>query len=277
MSIAASLIRKCKDYLQAIADFDPALDLDQELGGVTLLRSLAYWGLNTYRRGREDFDQAIELDPNDVEAYVLRGMAYCCLGEESQAIADFDRALALDPSDALAYAGRGHVYLEMGEIERARADLLRSQAFTPHDVYVGLLLEWAGLCQEESLPDRPDLSERLERLAATDRWQPAASVCRGVALTLRGRFEKALAALDQALLLNPEMAEASFWKSLVSALLGRDEEARASLEQVLTAELPLPAVLLSPLRWLEQKRPDFYRQYAEPVLARAEGGQEQCA
>jgi len=105
--------------------------------------------------------------------------------------------------------------------------------------------------------------------------QPPAEV--GNTLILRGRFEEALAALDQALLLNPGMAEVSFWKSLTSALLGRDEDARASLEQVLTAGLPLPAVLLTPLRWLEQKRPDFYRQHAEPVLARAEGGPEQCA
>ena len=94
---------------------------------------------------------------------------------------------------------------------------------------------------------------------------------------LRGRFEEALAAFDQALLLAPEMAEASFWKSLVCALLGRDEEARASLGKAVDAELPLPTVLLAPLRWLEQKRPDFYRHYVEPVLARAEGRAEQCA
>jgi tetratricopeptide (TPR) repeat protein len=165
----------------------------------------------------------------------------------------------------------------MGEIEQARADLLRSQQLAPHDVYVGLLLEWLGLCQEEVLPERPDFPERLEVLAALDRQQPVASLCRGVALLLRGRFEEALAAFDQALLLAPVMAEASFWKSLVCALLGRDEEARASLGKAVDAELPLPTVLLAPLRWLEQKRPDFYRRYVEPVLARAEGRAEQCA
>jgi tetratricopeptide (TPR) repeat protein len=204
-------------------------------------------------------------------------MACCCLNEERQAIADFDRALELDPSNALAYAGRGHVYLAMGEIEWGRADLLSSQAFAPHDVYVGLLLEWLGLCQQESLSDKPDLPERLEVLAARDQQQHIALVCRGVSLLLRGHFEEAEASLDQALLLNPGMAEALFWKSLACAELRRDEDALAALEQVLTAELPLPAVLLAPLRWLEQKRPDFYRRYAEPVLARAKGGQEQYA
>ncbi|MGH2498390.1 MAG: tetratricopeptide repeat protein [Ktedonobacteraceae bacterium] len=260
-----------REYQRAIADFDRALALDPELRGVSLLRSQAYWKLNVSRWGKEEFQRALELDPSDGQALVLRGMAHCCLDEERLAIADFERALEIDPRNALAYAARGHVYLEMRETERARADLLRSQQLAPHDVYVGLLLEWLGLCQEESMPDKPGLPERLEALAALDRQQPAASLCRGVALVLRGRFEEALASLEQALLLNPEMVEASFWKSLVCAELRRDEEARAALGQVLAAELPLASVLLAPLRWLAQRRPDFYRTFIEPVLARAEG------
>jgi tetratricopeptide (TPR) repeat protein len=109
-------------------------------------------------------------------------------------------------------------------------------------------------------------------LAARDQQQPVALVCRGVSLLLRGRFEEAEASLDQALLLNPAIREALFWKSLLCAELRRDEEARAALGRALAAELPLARVLLTPLRWLEQKRPDFYRQDVEPVLARSEGG-----
>ena len=30
----------------------------------------------------------------------------------------------------------------------------------------------------------------------------------------------------------------------------------------------LPPILLSPLRWLEQDRPDFYAEYVVPLLAR---------
>jgi tetratricopeptide (TPR) repeat protein len=167
------------EHVLRIADFDRALALDPELEGVSLLRSQAYWKLNASRRSKEEFERALEFDPSDGQALVLRGMAHCCLDEEGLAIADFERALELDPRDALAYAGRGHVYLEMGEIERARADLLRSQQLAPHDVYVGLLLEWLGLCQEESIPDKPGLPERLEALAALDRQQPAASLCQG--------------------------------------------------------------------------------------------------
>ena len=65
--------------------------------------------------------------------------------------------------------------------------------------------------------------------------------------------------------------------TLAPQIVGRDEHSwRPGLVMGKRAELPLQAVLFAPLRWLEQKRPDFYRQYAEPVLARAEGWSEQC-
>jgi tetratricopeptide (TPR) repeat protein len=266
---------QCKDYERAIADFDRALTLDPHLERALLLRRLVSWELLAYRPGKGEVDQAIKLDPNDAQAYVQRGMASCYLSEGLQAIVDFDRALELDPSDALAYAGRGHVYLEMGEIERARVDLLSSQAFAPNDVYVGMLLVWLDLSQQKSLPDGTDFPERLEELAARDQQQPASPVSRGMSLLLRGRLEEAEASLDQALSLNPAMREAFFWKSMVCALLQRDEEARAALGQALAGELPLARALLAPLRWLEQKRPDFYRNYAEPVMNRSDGRLEQ--
>jgi tetratricopeptide (TPR) repeat protein len=264
-----------KDYEQAIMDFDWTQVLNPQLEGALLLRRLASWELLAYRPGKGEVDQAIKLDPNDAQAYVQRGMASSYLSEGLQAIVDFDRALELDPSDALAYAGRGHVYLEMGEIERARVDLLSSQAFAPNDVYVGLLLVWLDLSQLESLPDGPSFPERLEELAARDQQQPAAPVSRGVSLLLRGHLEEAEGTLDQALLLHPAMREAFFWKSMVCALLQRDEEARAALGQALAGELPLARALLAPLRWLEQKRPDFYRNYAEAVMARSDERLEQ--
>jgi len=52
------------------------------------------------------------------------------------------------------------------------------------------------------------------------------------------------------------------------AYLGKDDEAIAAIEKSL--ELGLPPILLSPLRWTGQDRPDFYRKYAAPLLARYE-------
>ncbi len=257
---------KCKKYQQAIADFDQAYTLDSQLEGAQILRRLAYWEFMAYRPGRGDFDREIAFDPNDTQAHVLRGMACCCLDEAQQAIQSFDSALDLDPNNAWAYAGRGYVHLEMGQIEQARADLLRSQQLAPGDIYGGLLLEWMGLCQKEAIPVRPDLLARLEALAALDPQQSAAALCQGVELTLRGRCEEALVALELALRQSQGMTAASFWQSVACALLGRDEEAAAALRQVQASDVPLPQVLLTPLRWLEQKNLNFYSTYAVPML-----------
>lgn len=266
--------RHLKDYERAIADFDRVAMLDPHLDGISILRSLAYEEFNERGRGLGSFDQAIERNPGDVQAYVLRGMALCSLGKYDRAIENLTHALALDPTGALAYGGRGHVYLEMGDLGRALADFRRSLQYNPHDAHVGLLLEWAGLCQ--GVPD-PETPARLEAIAAMNPQQYAGHVCRGMALLLRERLEEALAQLDQALLLDAGKGHAHFWKSLACAFLGRDEEAVAAIVRAKAAELPLPEVLFAPLSWLEQKRADFYRRYVEPVLARAKGGQEQCA
>jgi hypothetical protein len=48
--------------------------------------------------------------------------------------------------------------------------------------------------------------------------------------------------------------------------LGHDEEAIAAIERSL--ELELPPILLTPLRWFEQDKPDFYQKYVVPLMAR---------
>lgn len=254
---------KLKDYEQAIADFDNVLLLEPTLDEAYLLRSLTYTEFDESRRGLGDFDHLIEQNPDDAHAYILRGMALCSLGEHDRAIQNLNRALELDPNDAFAFAGLGHVYLEKGDLRQARDDFQHSQETDPNDIDIKFSLEWIAMCVEG-----PDLETpaRLETIAAVNPHQYTAYICRGVALVLRERFEEALAELDRAILLDPRKAEAYFWKSMACVFLKRDEEAIAALKQTLTAEVTLPEVLLAPLRWLEQKRPGFYRKHIAPAL-----------
>ena len=122
---------------------------------------------------------------------------------------------------------------------------------------------WSGMCY-----NRPDLEviEQLEIIAATDPENPVAFVCRGVARWLRRDFEEALQELEQAIQVAPEEWDAYFWKGMTYASLGQDEQAIAAIEQSLA--LGLPPILLTPLRWFEQDRPDFYQQYVLPLMDR---------
>jgi hypothetical protein len=53
---------------------------------------------------------------------------------------------------------------------------------------------------------------------------------------------------------------------MACASLGRDQEAIGALEHSLA--LGLPPILLAPLNWLEQEKPEFYENYAKAFLAR---------
>ena len=104
-------------------------------------------------------------------------------------------------------------------------------------------------------------------LSDNDSSHYSAHVCQGIALLLRKNFGEALAELEQALLRkNNDTWEAYFWKGMTYAFLGQDEEATAAIEKAL--ELELPPILLTPLRWFEQERPDFYEKQVVPLLAK---------
>ena len=109
-----------------------------------------------------------------------------------------------------------------------------------------------------------DQAERLEKIAEVDPEHYAALTCMGVALGLRRNLGEELEKLEQAISLDMEAWDAYFWKGMTCAYLGRYTAASEAIDKAL--ELDLPPVLLTPLYWLERDRPDFFREYARPLL-----------
>ncbi len=56
----------------------------------------------------------------------------------------------------------------------------------------------------------------------------------------------------------------SFWQGMILLSVGREDEALAALAQA----LDLAPILLTPLHWLQQDRPDVYARVIIPLLAR---------
>ena len=113
-----------------------------------------------------------------------------------------------------------------------------------------------------------EMAKRLEEIALLDPKSDEACVCRGVALGLRSKLREGLGELEQALQLDPKSEDALFWKGMICAYLGHNTVAMKSIEQALQAKLP--PLLLTPLYWLEQDRPQFFHEYAKPLLERYE-------
>ena len=109
--------------------------------------------------------------------------------------------------------------------------------------------------------------ENLTEIEPKDSWENYwAQICNGAALWADKYLEQSRLVFEQAVTLKPDKSDAYFWKGIDCASLGRDEEAMAAIEKAL--ELELPPVLLTPLRWFEQDRPDFYEKYIVPLMVR---------
>jgi tetratricopeptide (TPR) repeat protein len=254
-----------KDYQQAIADFDRAIELNPQDTWSYERRGRTYRKMGNYWRALEDFDRIVELDSNHVWAYYHRGITYRLLKDYAKALAEFDHALELRPHYASILAERGLTCLWMQNLRQAILDFTHSRELDAYYLqnHNNWMAIWSGMCYE-----RPGLEEieELEIIASTDPGYPVAFVCRGVVRWLRRDFEEALQDFEQAIQIAPDEWDAYFWKGMTCASLERDEEAIAAIEKSL--ELELPPILLTPLRWFEQDRPEFYQKYVVPLMAR---------
>lgn len=252
-----------KEYERAIEDFNRAIELDTKRAWIYGLRGDAYYALKEYEQAIENYNRAIELDPKFAGAYAQRGLAYVDLNEYLRAIEDYNRATELVPTYEWAYFQRGYVYLWLKDIQQAKADFTRCLELDASRVQTHLMDAWVGMCQE-----RPDMEmvQRLEEIitATPDTQCYGTSVCRGVSLWGQGSFEQSLIKVEQSISLDPAIEDAYFWKGVICASLRRDEEAMAAIAMAL--ELKLPPVLLTPLRWLDKDRLDFFEKYIEPWL-----------
>jgi len=174
------------------------------------LRGMAAWHLrggSNLQRSIALFQQAAGIDPKFAQAYVGQSLAYVILPAYSAEISWKDaldrsqnmglRALALDPTSPEAYAA-------LGGMATARLD---------RDTGVELL--------RRAIELRPSFATAHQWLGST-------------ALMPKGDLPGALAALEQASILDPRSPVIGDNQAFVLMTLGRNTEAKARCEKVLT-------------------------------------------
>src|SRR5262245_53561745 len=92
---------KQHDYDQAIADYDAALQLEQNNPHIYNARGNAYQKKGDYDGAIADYDAAIRIDPRNPLFFHNRGIAYRWKGDYDRAIADYSQAIQLNPTYAL--------------------------------------------------------------------------------------------------------------------------------------------------------------------------------
>ncbi len=221
---------------------------------------------------RKDIDQAIEhfqraayIDPTFAMAHCGLGSAYANrvrkgfgeTGDHDAAEEAFDKALALDPHLLEARLLMVFIYLSKGEKQKARAEADQLIREAPNDVGAhfvrGVVARLDGE-QEKALR----CFERMVRLNPAE--QVVASYNRARIFTNQGKYDDALAELDQGARIEPDHPLIRTFRA--RALYYHDEPVKAAeiLEQVLEQQpqldgiRPIYATFLSELGFNEEAR-----------------------
>jgi tetratricopeptide (TPR) repeat protein len=207
---------------------DPLYSLTLMRQGVVLMEQ------GRYDAALERFNEADRVAPGNATNANMIGLCYLRKGELDKAFAYFDTALILVPLFSDARNNRGTTYLAMGQYHLAEVDFVAvlGDSTYPHAKQVNYNLGLTYLergqlgAAEDSfrrsiiLPD-PVFDGYLKLAALAQR---------------QGELERSIVLLEEAKLNFPEAIEVSFELGKVLTLMGRDDEARPYLEQVIADE-----------------------------------------
>ena len=206
------------------------------------LRGLEYFYRYTKEanaRAQQMYERAIELDPQYAGAYALLGATHFTelafqWSQDPQSLERafelVQKALALDDSLPAAHGILGYVYLWKKQYEQAIAEGEKAISLDPNnaDAYatLGRILNWAG---------RPEEGIRLVKKAMrlNPRYPPRYSVALGGSYCLLVRTDEAIAIQKRVITRNPDNLFARICLAACYGNLGRAEEARAEVTEVL--------------------------------------------
>ncbi|MDF0554072.1 TerD family protein [Kamptonema sp. UHCC 0994] len=102
------------DYRGAIADFNQAVNINQNLPQAYLGLGISHSKLGNSQQAIQNYNQALKFNGNLADAYFSRGQAYYEIGNNQKAIADYEQTIRLNPNYALAYLERGAIRYQIG-------------------------------------------------------------------------------------------------------------------------------------------------------------------
>ncbi len=199
-------------------------------------------------------EKAMRLDPQNPDIYLLQqGVAYTNLGRWKESITAFKRYLARYPQVIFAHAFLVYDYSSLGDDDAARAEAAeveRAVALTPASAvgYHVLALTLNKLGKPAEALVAADTAVRLD--------PPHADLYvaqQGLAYTLLGRSEEAIAAFKLFLARHPNDFRAHADLAVDYMELGRDDAARAEVSEVQRLNPEFSVEIIFPMDSLQRK------------------------
>jgi class 3 adenylate cyclase len=110
------------EFVEAGALYSEWIRENPDCADAYLGRGRCAAGLGDHLQALEDFNAALELDPKSAESLFARALSHAVLGNADAALADLDDSLGLRPDLAEAYCARAVERLRRGQPEAAIAD-----------------------------------------------------------------------------------------------------------------------------------------------------------
>jgi tetratricopeptide (TPR) repeat protein len=162
--------------------------------------------------------KAYEASPSDPEAVIWLGRRTAYFGRFRESIAIYTRGIEKHPRYAKLYRHRGHRYISVREFDKAIADLERAAQLI------------RGKPDEIEPDGQPNARNTPTSTTQSNIWYHL-----GLAYYLKGDFKNALRAYRECLKVSKNddmLAATSHWLYMTLRRLGRDAEAKKTLEPI---------------------------------------------
>jgi tetratricopeptide (TPR) repeat protein len=152
---------------------------------------------------------------NYAVAHLLLGGVYSATNRATQAIAACEHALALDRNLASAHAQIGGAKYLLGRAEETEGHILEALRLSPRDNLDYVWMWFAGVAQSLLGGDENAVAWLRRSIEANRNW-PLAHFCLSAALAQLGRLDEARAAVQAGLALDPNFTISRASRAVVS-------------------------------------------------------------
>jgi tetratricopeptide (TPR) repeat protein len=223
----ALLQTKAGQFDAAEASYKKAIELKAEGADPRMALAAFYQSRGRYPEAEEQVQSVIAAEPKDVSARAALAKLYMAEGKKAETEKFLTEVKRDFPNDSTAYRMLGDYYFAEGDLDKAVAEYGSLHQAHPKDLrvsknYVQLLI----------LKDRLDEADQLnEAVLKSNVRDDEALTFRGEIQLQRNKLTEAVQTLQSVLTRNPDMAVAHYQLGLALARLGEFDRAGAEWQQ----------------------------------------------
>ncbi|MGA8028033.1 MAG: tetratricopeptide repeat protein [Bryobacteraceae bacterium] len=266
-----ALYFKLRDYPKAAAVLEKGLKVDPAMASASALLGMSLFQMGKYAEARPRLEQVLRSNPNDRNAELMLVNDLTKLGEFEAAAEHLQHLAKLEPQDQHVWYLLGKVYTQLAQQSLAKMNAIDPNSVWAHEIsgeimdgmknYDGALIEYKKAV--EIAPRQPGVHFKLGDLYwslsqwdnATQQFQAELAIDPGncmaewklgdVLLQQSTNLEEALADVDKALAMCPNLIEARGDRGRLLLKLHRDQEAIADLQAAAKAAPAEPTLHFS--------------------------------